>query len=340
MEHGQPIHVVTGASGRTGVPLCMELKRRGEFVRALCRSDNETAARLRRIADEVVFGDLLDPKSLDSAFLGAAYVYHLGGIVDITSKLTPDLRRTNVEGTRNVVNACIKQRVKRLVYTCSVHALDFRNRTDVLREVDRFQPDKLKGGYAVSKAEAGNIVFEAARWGLDAVLALPSGVTGAYDYKRSNIGQMIRDVAARRLPAYFRGEYDFVDVWDVAGALADLAQKGVKGESYIVSGHKITVKELLRIAANCAGVKPPRLCVPYFLVKLAARGAEKRALKKGRPATFTPYSIKVLRDNCNFSHEKLTALTGYSPRPLAESIREQVEFQRAPEAGKEYGKKE
>jgi dihydroflavonol-4-reductase len=196
------------------------------------------------------------------------------------------------------------------------------------------------GPYAISKAEACNLVLNALPWGLDAVIALPSGVIGAYEYKLSNFGQMISDVARRKLKAYIKGEYDFVDAEDVASALADLAKKGVKGESYFITGNKITVKELVRTAAKAAGVRAPWFCAPYGLAKLFASGAEKRAVKRHDMPTFTPYSLKVLRDNCNFSHEKLTALTGYAPRPIAESLKAQVEFLRAVAQGRPYGEPE
>ncbi|MDR1093273.1 MAG: NAD-dependent epimerase/dehydratase family protein [Clostridiales bacterium] len=328
------IHVVTGAAGRIGFPLVLELKKRGAYVRAFCHSDNEISARLKEIADEVVFGDLRVPKDVEAAFTGATYVYHLGGLISIGSKLTAELRTVNVEGTRNVVNACVKRQVKRLVHTGSVHALDFENKTDVLTEPDRYAPSKVKGPYAATKAEACNLVLDAVKQhGLNAVIALPSGVTGAYEYKLSNFGQMIRDVANKKLPVYISGEYDFVDAEDVAWALAELALKGVKGESYLVSGHKITVKELVGLAAGAAGVKPPKIKIPTFLVKMVAPMAESGARRKGKLPTFTPYSIKVLHDNCNFSHEKLTALTGYDPRPVAESIQAQVDFLKGLQGG-------
>lgn len=329
MENINEIHVVTGAAGRMGFPLAIELKKRGKYVRALCHTDNAISARLRGIADEVVFGDIRIQKDAETAFAGAAYVYHLAGVISIESKPTPALRAVNVEGTRNVVNACIKARVKRLIHTGSVHAVDFTNATDILTEPERYKPDRVYGAYAATKAEGCNLVLDGVLHnGLDAVIALPSGVIGAYEYKLSNFGQMITDIANRKLPAYIAGEYDFVDAEDAALALADLAEKGVKGESYFISGHKITVKELVFTAAGIAGVKPPRFKAPYFFAKMFAPGAEKRSIKRGKLPTYSPYSVRILRDNCNFSHEKLTLLTGYNPRPLEASLRAQIIFQR------------
>jgi dihydroflavonol-4-reductase len=137
---------------------------------------------------------------------------------------------------------------------------------------------------------------------------------------------MVVNVAERRLPVYLKGCYDFVDVRDVAKALADLAVMGPSGESYILSGHRVTVKDLVGYAAKAAGVKPPKFRVPLALVKLFSYPAEGWSLMWKKTLMFTPYAIKVLGDNCNFSHEKITALTGYAPRSIEEAIQEQVDY--------------
>jgi dihydroflavonol-4-reductase len=321
------IHVVTGASGRTGLALCAELHARGLYVRALYYRGERVIPFLKQYADEVVFADITSPESIGAALEGARYVYHLAGIVSIASKIDENIRAVNIDGTQNVIDACLVHGVKRLVYTGTIHTLPFSDTTTVLREIPRFEPDAVSGAYAVSKALASNLVLDAVHTrGLDAVIGMPSGIVGGFELKRSNFGQMVVDVAERRLPIYITGRYDFVDVKDVAKALADLADKGVSGESYILSGHILSVKELVQISAQAAGVKPPKLCLPLGFVKLFAGIAEAIALRRGQTLTFTPYALKVLGDNCNFSHEKITALTGYAPRPLDAALAEQVKF--------------
>jgi dihydroflavonol-4-reductase len=197
----------------------------------------------------------------------------------------------------------------------------------VLREIPRFDPDAVGGSYAVSKSIASNLVLDAVRdQGLDAVIGMPSGIVGGLELKRSNFGQMVVDVAEGRLPVYVKGCYDFVDVRDVVKALADLALMGKAGESYILSGHQVSVKDLVAYAAKAAGTKPPALCLPLPLVKLFSYPAEWWALSRKKTLMFTPYAMKVLGDNCNFSHEKISALTGYAPGSIEDAIREQVDY--------------
>jgi nucleoside-diphosphate-sugar epimerase len=125
-----------------------------------------------------------------------------------------------------------------------------------------------------------------------------------------------------------------VDVADVVSALAELSVAGVKGESFILSGHKTTVRELVTLAAKHADVKPPWFCIPFWVALLFARPIERFYVRRGKMPLFTPSSLRILRDNCNFSHEKITALTGYAPRPLDETIKAQVEFNRGIENAK------
>ncbi|MDR2467780.1 MAG: NAD-dependent epimerase/dehydratase family protein [Spirochaetaceae bacterium] len=322
------IHVVTGANGRTGFALCAELKARGCFVRALLRTSAEWYRPfLEPYVDEFVTGDIRERVSLDAAFSGACCVYHLAGIVSIASAMTAELEDVNVQGVKNVIDACLAHRVPRLVHTGTVHTLPFHDTTSILREIPRYMPDAVQGPYARTKAIASNLVLDAVtERGLNAVIAMPSGIIGGFELKRSNLGAMVVDVAEGRLPVYLKGEYDFVDVRDVARAIADLATMGPAGESYILSGHKTSVKELISYAAEAAGRKPPSLCLPRPLVQAFSYPAEMWALLCGATLVFTPYAIKVLGDNCNFSHEKISMLTGYTPASVQQAVAEQVKF--------------
>ena len=321
------INVVTGASGRLGFCVVHELKKRGEYVRALIRTDDFVAKKLKAMADEVIFGDIKSPDSLTEAFKGADKVYHIAGVVTIETKMTKDVEDVNVTGVKNVIEACLKNKVRRLMHCASVHIIHFTNNNEILTEPSYFEPEKLEGGYTISKARGANLVLDAVKEkGLDAVIGMPSGILGPFEYRLSNLGQMVKDVSEGRLPVYIPGRYDYVDVRDVANGFIDLSEKGVKGECYLLTGHVITNKQLLHTVAKHAGVKPPRICLPMGLVELFAKTAERSYLKIGKKPLFTPFGLKVLRDNCNFSHKKTTAAIGYNPRSLDESLADEVEF--------------
>ena len=139
---------------------------------------------------------------------------------------------------------------------------------------------------------------------------------------------MLRAFCAGSFSMSVNGGYDFVDVRDVAAGIIACSQYGKAGSCYILSGHYVTVKELLSTAASLTSRKPPLLCAPLFLARLIAPFYEARSIRKNQKPFFTPYSISVLGSNGLFSHEKATTELGYSPRELFETLRDTIVWMR------------
>ncbi|MEO0086316.1 MAG: NAD-dependent epimerase/dehydratase family protein, partial [candidate division WOR-3 bacterium] len=176
--------VITGATGHVGNVLVRELRARGRRVRALV-PDFEDRSCLDGLGVEICTADVREPDSLVRGLAGADVVFHLAGLVSITGDRAGQLRVVNVTGTRNVVRACRQVGVGRLVYTSSVHALPEPPCGVPLRETARFDPARVLGDYARSKAEASREVLAGVEEGLDAVMVFPSGIIGPYDYRPS-----------------------------------------------------------------------------------------------------------------------------------------------------------
>src|SRR4030043_1560736 len=218
--------VITGATGHIGNVLVRELIARGQTVRALVLPDDDLRPLLGLNA-EIAYGDVTDLQSLKSAFDGADLVFHLAGIITIMPGMKKVLERVNVGGVRNVVEACRASGVRRLVYTSSVHAIAEPPHGTVIDESQPFDPDRVLGDYARSKARATLLLLEEVRkGGLNAVICCPTGVIGPWDFGISNVGQLIIDFASGHLKSYVNGAYDFVDVRDVARGLIRAAEKG------------------------------------------------------------------------------------------------------------------
>lgn len=319
--------VVTGGTGHVGNVLVRELVRRGERVRAVVPA-GEDRLPIAGLDVEVLSGDVRDAESLARAFAGTDTVFHLAGIVTISSGKRALLDAVNVRGTRNVVAACLAAGVRRLVYTSSVHALvEPPSGTPVCETAD-FAPDRLLGDYAQSKARASSEVLAGVRRGLDAVLVFPSGIIGPHDHKGSEMGELIRDIARGRLGAYVDGAYDFVDVRDVVQGLLLAAAKGRAGEGYILSGERITVRALIALAGEVAGVRPRARRLPFWLARVAAIFAPLYYRLRRRKPRFTSYSLKVLLSNCLMDRGKAERELGYSPRPLRQAIAETIAWLR------------
>ena len=177
----------------------------------------------------VCVGNVCDPSSLDSFLDGAdgqSCVIHCAGIVSVASRPGEQLYKVNVGGTKNIVNACISHSVGKLVYVSSVHALPEKPKGETITEDCRLSPELVEGGYAKTKAEAANLVFEAARQGLDASVVFPSGIIGPGDLQSGSFTTMAKDYLRGRLPLAVRGGYDFVDVRDMAVRLMARKEKG------------------------------------------------------------------------------------------------------------------
>jgi dihydroflavonol-4-reductase len=317
--------LVTGATGHIGNVLVRKLIEQGEKVRALIWRGEDTTP-LEKLDVETVEGDVLDPESLKPAFKGVEKVFHLAGIISIMPGQNPLVWRVNVEGTRNVLNAARQAGVRRLVYTSSIHAIHRAQHGKVIDESLPFDPNNPYGAYDRSKAEASLEVQKATADGLDAVILCPTGVIGPYDFRGSELGEVIRGAAEARPMFYVEGAYDFVDVRDVADGLIAAAEHGRRGESYILGGNKISVRYMLETVREVTGKAFASIKIPFSLAEFAARFTPWYYQKTKAKPRFTPYSLEVLQSNADISHAKAARELGYKPRPVIETIADTVRW--------------
>jgi dihydroflavonol-4-reductase len=312
---------VTGATGHLGNVLVRELLGRGKRVRALVEPGDEARA-LSGLDVEVVRGDVLRPGTLPTAFEGVDVVFHLAGVVSISSLDIESVRTVNVDGTRNVVEAARRAGVRRLVYTSSVHALTEPGKGGVLTEEAGYDPDRAPGDYGKAKAAASRIVLDAVQEGLDAVIVNPVYVVGPHDYRLSEIGEVIVLFSRFPVPAGMDGSYDFVDVRDVAIGHVLAAERGRKGESYLLSGERMTVREMMRILAGLAGRTPPRIFIPLGVAAGLAAFAPLFEKVTGRRSLLTPYAVHTLAVDFEIRDRKAREELGHAPRPVEQSLRD------------------
>jgi dihydroflavonol-4-reductase len=320
----EPI-LVTGATGHIGNVLVRSLLEKGERVRALILPGEDTKP-LQGLEVEQVPGDVLDPSSLQKSFRGVRKIFHLAGIISILPGKNPLVRRVNLEGTVNVLTAARQSGAERLVYTSSIHALERLPHGQTIDESVPFDPVNPYGAYDQSKAQATLEVQKAAAEGLNAVICCPTGVIGPYDFRGSLMGQFIRSAAERKFTPYVDGAYDFVDVRDVAAGLIAASEKGRAGEAYLLSGSRISVRYLLETVHEITGKGFPRLKIPLFLARFAARFTPVYYRLTHSSPRFTPYSLEVLQSNSAISHAKATRELDYHPRPLYESLGDAVHW--------------
>jgi dihydroflavonol-4-reductase len=311
--------LVTGATGHIGNVLVRLLKTKGEKVRALVLPGEDLRC-LEGVEVEIVEGDITQPSTLVRAMKGVQNVYHLAGMISILPGENHVLRLVNVQGTINVIQACIRAGVDRLVYTSSIHAIARVPLGITIDETVPFDPDNPCGEYDRSKAEASLAVLDASQQGLDAVIVCPTGVIGPYDYRRSELGQLILDCVEEKPQLYVDGAYDFVDVRDVAAGMILANENGRNGETYILSGEQITVDNLLTIMQKIAHLRFVKFRVPMPIAHFMAIFTPTYYRLTHTKPRFTSYSLETLESNSVISHTKAQQELGYQPRPLRTTL--------------------
>lgn len=319
------LYIITGAAGHLAEAILRALDGTDCRIRGLLLPGEQGLIR-----DNITYctGDVTKPETLDPMFenTGGAkvIVIHCAGIVSIQKKVSPEVYRVNVTGTKNILAKCRQYGVHRLVYVSSVHALPEKKGT-VIREVDYFSPDAVEGAYAKTKAEATQAVMDAAKSGLDAVIVHPSGIIGPFDSHGSNhIVQMMDLYLRRRLPVGVQGGYDFVDVRDVARGVLLAAEKGRPGECYILSNRYVSMREIFEEMRVCTGRWHRSALLPSGAARLIAPVCERFAKLTKKRAILTAYSIQTLTRQVRFSHQKATVELGYHTRAFSETVKNTI----------------
>lgn len=274
--------LVTGATGFLGYWVVKRLIEEGHAVRILVRKSSSLED-LQTFSVEKSFGDVTDLESLINATNGVDCVFHLAGLIAYKRSDRAAMEKVNVDGTKNVVEACKRNNIKKLVYLSSVVAIGSSFDGSPLNERSVYNIGHLNLGYFETKHKAELIVRNAALHGeLDAVMINPSTIYGGGDAKKGSRGVQLK-VARGKMPFYTSGGVNVVSVEDVIECLMACWKKGRPGERYIVAGDNILIKDLFEKIALVAGVKPPSILLPNPAVKVlgAAGDVLEKLGKKG-----------------------------------------------------------
>ncbi len=315
--------VVTGASGHIGANLVRALLAKGRPLRALVHTDRRALAGLDI---ETCEGDICEPDSLFRAFHGAEVVYHLAATISLMMEDWPRLEAVNVTGTRNVVAACIKAGVKRLVYFSSVHAFAPIPHKGITTEECPLVDSANCPPYDRSKAAGEREVLKGRAQGLETVIINPTAIIGPHDYQPSHFGSALLSLASHKLPALVAGGYDWVDVRDVVEGAIRAEQNAPSGAKYLLSGHNVPIRDVAVTVTEITGVPSPRFVCPIWLARAGAPIVTAyNRITGGRPL-YTAVSLRALDSNRLVSHEKATREIGYMPRPFRDTISDTIQW--------------
>jgi dihydroflavonol-4-reductase len=319
------MNLVTGAAGHLGNVLVRELLARGEKVRVLILPGEDTQS-LNGLPVESVDGNVLNVDSLRAAMRDVDVVFHLAALVSITEEKSHLLQAVNVDGTRNVIEAAKDAKVGKLVYTSSIHALERPPMGVSITEKLAFDPNNPAGPYDRTKAQASILVQQAAQDGLNTSILCPTGVIGPYDYRRSEIGELILSFMQKRINFLVEGAFDFVDVRDVALGQILARDLGQPGEAYILGGERIELKLFHDLVQKVTGKETAVITFPLPVAMIVAPMAELYyKLTKTRPR-ITRYALETVVSNSDICSDKAKAELGYQPRSLVSSVADTVRW--------------
>jgi len=257
---------------------------------------------------------------------GAGSVFHLASFISVSENHSDLVEKVNIQGTRNVVDACLAAGVKRLVHASSVQAYWQPDAAAATHEGMKLSLNGRSLLYDRTKAEGQRIVLEAVSRGLEAVVINPTGMIGPNDYNLSRMGEAILSIASGTYPLLVDGGFDWVDARDVVqGALAAEA-RGKSGECYLLSGHWVHLRDVSAAISRLTGKRTARLAVPLWLAGAGAWVNELIALLARRRTNFTPGVVRTLRMSRRISHEKASRDLGYEPRPFEETMRDTLDW--------------
>lgn len=326
------IYIITGANGFLGNNIVRLLEKNNENeIRALVLPNDKIDA-LKGLKCEKFLGDVTKIETLKDIFnidesvkeKINIYVIHCASIVYLDSKYNERVYQVNVEGTKNIIKKT-KEINAKLIYVSSVHAIEEKLNHEVMDENASFDPDKIVGLYAKTKAETTRYVFnEVKNNNLNACVVFPSGLLGVNDFTNTNMTVLIKKILNEKVPLLTEGGYDFVDVRDVARGVINACTKGKKGEGYILSGEYVTIKKIADLVCEYGKAKPIKKVISINIVKnIACLFELYYRLRKTTPL-FTRYSLYTLNANSNFTNAKAKKDLDYQTRNIKYTIKDLV----------------
>ncbi|WP_299755889.1 NAD-dependent epimerase/dehydratase family protein [uncultured Pontibacter sp.] len=307
---------VTGGSGLIGSFLIPELLRQGHQVKALYRNEIPAVAGAEKV--QWLQGDILDPALLRDALTDVKYVFHSAGLVSYAPQDEELLKQINIEGTANIVDACLEAGSIKLCHVSSIAAVGRPKNVEQLTEKAKWDPAADLSAYASSKYFGELEVWRGVAEGLNAVIVNPSIILGPADWSRSST-QLFKYVYNER-PFYTGGEANFVDVRDVVEAMLQLTFSEISGERFILNAEQMSYKSFFENTANCFSKKAPSVRVPALLAEVVWRLEHVRSWLTGRRPLITKDTARVSKKTHFFSNDKIRKAIGFEFRPVSESV--------------------
>jgi len=320
---------VTGATGFLGSHVARVLAEQGADLRLLVRPTSNLK-NLEGLKAETATGDLRDAASLEKAMSGCDTVFHVAADYRLWVRDPTQMYRSNVEGTRMILDAARKNGVRCVVYTSSVATVGFTGNGHPADEDSPVTLADMIGHYKRSKFMAEQIALEAGRAGMRVVTVNPTTPVGEQDIKPTPTGRIVVDFLKRKFPAYVDTGLNLVDVRQCARGHISAMEKGKSGERYILGGENLTLKQILDKLGAISGLPSPTVKVPYFVAYVAGAVDETVSGRfLGREPRATVETVRMGKKKMWASSDKAERELGWKTISADDALRRAVEWFRA-----------
>jgi dihydroflavonol-4-reductase len=319
-----PTAFITGATGFLGGHLARLLSSRGYQVRALVRP---TACydTLKSTPIDIVLGDLSQPGLLKKAMKGCELVFHAAADYRLWTRNPAEMYASNVEGTRNLLQAAWDEKVPKIVYTSTVGTIGLNADRTPADESSFLKMDARTGHYKRSKFLAEQVALEFAQKGLPVVIVNPSAPIGSHDWKPTPTGRIVVDFLEGKMPMYLDTGLNLVDVEDVAEGHWLAAQKGRVGERYILGNANLSLREILGLLSQITDIPAPRMRCPYALALVTAWISEGLTwMLDGKEPRVPREGVYMAKNYMFFDSQKAIQELGYRPGEVIFALKKAV----------------
>lgn len=314
--------LVTGPDGVLGSNIVRELLSRDHDVSVLLFDEEKPPITLNGLPIQRFYGNIVNPKDLDKCIEGQDAVIHAAASTSVFPARNPIVNKVNIGGTENVIDACLKHKVGRLIYVGTANSFGYGSEEEPGKEGNPYMSQRYGVDYMDSKQKAQEIVLDAVKnKGLQAIVVNPTYMIGPYDSRPSS-GAMILAVHQGKIPGYSRGGKNFVAVKDAATAISNAITMGKVGECYILGNKNMTYQEAFNLIAETISGKRVKRKLPDFVVKTyGAMNSFFAKIFKYYPGITKELAI-ISCERHYYSPEKARKEIGLPETPLNEAIQE------------------
>ncbi len=317
--------LVTGASGFIGGHVARLLVERNQPVRALVRPSSNLIG-LAGLPVEKAVGDLREAASLRQALQGCNTLYHVAADYRFWARDPVELYRSNVAGTRNILEASLRAGVERVVYTSTVGCVGIPGDGRPGTEDHPVALSDMAGAYKRSKFMAEQVALDYADRGLNLVIVNPTAPMGELDLKPTPTGKIIVDFMRGAMPAYIDTGLNLIDVRDVARGHLLAAERGVRGQRYILGARNMTLREILQELSRLTERRAPSIRVPYEIALAYAGVTTALSRLTGREPRVPLEAVRMAAKKMFVRTDKAVKKLGFQAAPVEDALQRAIRW--------------